>query len=468
MKKYYNPDNPKALSPVDGREHRYTYDLQDFLSEFALMKYRTMVICLYFIELSEAGISRELTIKERKLLTDIYENFGEQSFEEIKEIEEITNHDVKAVEYFIKQRIAGTSLDELKEMIYFGLTADDVNNLAYALMVRDALKNVYFPGMGILLEKLAGMIEEFGNAKMLGRTHGQPASPTTMGKELAVFAQRLKKNTEELLEVRTDGKLSGAVGSYNSFIAAYPAFDWLGFSKKFVSKLGLEPNIYTTQIEGYVNLMRAFQIMERNNLVLINLSQDIWRYISDSYFMLRAKREEVGSSAMPHKVNPIDFEIAEGNLEISNALLHSFVNTMSITRLQRDLSDETPKRNIGVAFAHAIIGIRYFIDGLAKLDADREKMLADLNNNPEVISEGIQTIMRAAGVEKPYEKMKGLTRGKKVTLQEIHSYIRDLELPSDLENKLLSLRPENYVGLSEKLAELAAEDLKKFIVKLKQ
>ena len=466
MKKYYNPNNLKAISPIDGREYKYTKDLEGLLSEFGLMKYRTKVICLYFLELSKSGVIRKLTEKEKDLLISLFEKFDEKSFVEIKEIEETTNHDIKSVEYFIKGRVEKTSLKDLKEMIYFGLTADDVNNLAYALMFVDSLKKVYLPTAKNLLEKLANLIEESKSAKMLGRTHGQLASPTTMGKELAVFAQRLKKNLEDLLSIKIEGKLSGAVGSYNSFTSAFPDFDWINFSRKFVSSLGLEPNIFTTQIESYTGLLKAFQNLERTNLVLLNLCQDMWRYISDGYFKLRAKKEEVGSSAMPHKVNPIDFEIAEGNLEISNSLLSSFVNTMSITRLQRDLSDETAKRNIGVALAHALLGLRFVQAGLEKVDADKEKMLEDLKNNPQVIVEGLQSIMRSQFVDSPYEKMKELTRGKKVSLEEIHIYIKKLGLKKDLEKKLLVLKPENYTGLSEKLAELAVEDLRKFLEKI--
>ena len=467
MKKYYNPNNLKALSPIDGREYNNTKELENFLSEFGLMKYRTKIVCLYFQELSKSGIVRRLSEKEKSFLVSLFENFDEKSFVEIKEIEETTNHDVKSVEYFIKKKIEKTTLKDLKEMIYFGLTADDVNNLSYALMLKDSLEKVYLPAVKGSLEKLISLIEENKDAKMLGRTHGQPASPTTMGKELAVFSWRLKRNLEDLISIKIDGKLSGAVGSYNSFSSAFPEFDWLEFSKKFVSSLGLEPNIFTTQIESYTNMFKSFQTLERINLVLINLCQDMWRYISDGYFKLKIKKEEVGSSAMPHKVNPIDFEIAEGNLEIANSLLHSFVSTMSITRLQRDLSDETAKRNIGVAIAHALLGLRFVQAGLEKVDADKDRMLEELKNNPVVIVEGLQSIMRSQSVDSPYEKMKELTRGRKVSLEEIQLHIKNLKLEKNLEKRLLELKPENYTGLSEKLAELCAKELKDFLKKIK-
>ncbi|MDO8561780.1 MAG: adenylosuccinate lyase [bacterium] len=462
-----------AVSSVDGRYRVYGDIISGSISEFALMKNRIAVECEYVLALSEtAGIGlRKFTAGEKKTLRGISENFTLDDARIVKKIEQdgyegipATNHDVKAIEYYIKSKVKGTSLQDVGEWIHFALTSEDVDNIAYALMLRGTLENALLPALSLLQKGITDLASEHAATPMLARTHGQPASPTTFGKEMRVFEARVSRQIEQLKARTILVKFSGATGNYNAHSAAVPDVDWQEFSKTFIerfnsprSDLGirLELNETTTQIEPHDTYAELFDNVRRINTILIGFSQDIWRYVSDGWLTQKPKEGEVGSSAMPHKVNPIDFENAEGNLGVANALFEHFSRKLPISRLQRDLSDSTVKRTFGLAFGHSYIGYRALTKGLGKLRVNEGAMLEDLQAHPEVIAEAIQTVLRKEGVAVPYEKLKELTRGRKVTIEDFAKFIEGLSVDEKVKKHLKALRPENYIGLAEKIAKAA-------------
>lgn len=442
-----------AISPVDGRYREKLEELSLFFSELALIRYRVKIEVLYLIELAKIGTIRKFNSKEKDFLISLFKEFQLRDAQEVKKIEKTINHDVKAVEYLIKRRVEKTSLKDIKEFVHLGLTSEDVTNLAYSLMIQDCLKEVYLPTLNSLIKQISQLVNKYKNIAMLARTHGQPASPTTMGKELAVFIHRLRNQIKSF--PRLTGKLNGAVGNYNANFVAFPKVNWIKFSKDFIGDLGLQPNLITTQIESHDCWAQLFQTMVRVNNILINFNQDIWLYISLDYLKQKSSEKEVGSSTMPHKINPIDFENSEGNLGVANSVLNHLANKLPITRLQRDLSDSTVCRNIGLAFGYGILAFKSTLKGLGKTEINQKVIGKDLKNHPEVIAEAIQIILRREKVKMPYEALKKLTRGKKVTLAQLHRFIESLEVSVKIKKELKKIKPENYLGLAEKLTKVA-------------
>jgi adenylosuccinate lyase len=434
------------ISPIDGRYADKTAELQNICSEFGLIHYRVRVEILYFIALSDAGIFK-LSAKQKKDLHQVYETFTYADAERIKETEQVTNHDVKAVEYFVKDALSKLKLDKYLEFVHFGLTSQDINNTAMPMLWRDALYII-----ATYIEDTLADIHEIGWANkkvsMLARTHGQSASPTTLGKELLVFVERLQNQLVLLKQIPFAAKFGGATGNFNAHIVAYPKIDWVKFGNNFVNNtLGLQRMQYTTQIEHYDMLAAQCDTLKRINNILIDYARDVWQYISMDYFTQALKANEVGSSAMPHKVNPIDFENAEGNLGMANAILEHLAAKLPISRLQRDLTDSTVLRNIGVPLGHILIALKSLAKGNGKLVVNTHRILEDLNNNWAVISEAIQTILRRENYPKPYEALKALTRGNKhITKESIHSFIDDLQVSVAIKKELKNITPENYIG----------------------
>lgn len=444
-------DELSAISPIDGRYRDKTRELALYFSEYALIKYRTQVEVEYFISLCELGIS-PLDKVDRSVfgvLRKIVENFSEQDAQRIKEIEKVTNHDVKAVEYFLKEKFDELHLEAFKEFIHFGLTSQDINNTATPMMWKDALQKTYVPQLEDLISLLGKFAEEWKDIPMLARTHGQPASPTRLGKEIKVFEYRLRNQTEVLKRIPAKAKFGGATGNFNAHRVAYPHIDWKGFGNSFLSdKLGLVREEYTTQISNYDTLAASFDALKRINTILTDFTRDMWQYISMEYFKQRIKEGEVGSSAMPHKVNPIDFENAEGNLGIANALLEHLAAKLPISRLQRDLTDSTVIRNIGMPLAHGLIAIKSTTKGLHKLLLNEEAIERDLENNWAVVAEGIQTILRREGYPKPYEALKALTRtNQHITEESISNFIDTLNVNEEIKKELKAISPRNYTGV---------------------
>lgn len=440
-----------AISPIDGRYRDKVENLANYFSESALIRYRVTVEIEYFIALCEiplpqlAGFNHDLF----EQLREIYRNFTVEDAQKIKDIEKITNHDVKAVEYFIKEKFDALHLHDYKEFIHFGLTSQDINNTAVPCSFRDAVYDVYYPVVDSLRAKLEELAEEWKNVPMLAKTHGQPASPTRLGKEIKVFTYRLTRQLELLKKVPISGKFGGATGNFNAHHIAYPEIDWAEFGHKFLTeKLKLEREIYTTQISNYDNFAALFDNLRRINNIIIDLDRDFWTYISMTYFKQKIKEGEVGSSAMPHKVNPIDFENSEGNLGIANAIFEHLSNKLPISRLQRDLTDSTVLRNIGVPLAHTIIAMKSTLKGLDKLIINREAIDKDLEKNWAVVAEAIQTILRREGYPNPYETLKALTRtNNKVTQESIAEFIDTLNIPEELKQRLKQITPSNYTGI---------------------
>lgn len=452
----------QALNPLDGRYFEKTRALAEYFSEEALMKYRTQVECEFFIFLasSRAVGLRKISTQEIKRVRSLYVDFSDKSFSSIKKYEKTTNHDVKSVEYFIKDSLKNTSLKNTLEWVHFGLTSEDVNNLAYALMLSLSLKNTLVPKITEINKNLENLARKYKGLPMLSRTHGQSASPTTLGKEFKVFSVRLKRQLKTLREYKIQAKLNGATGNYNALHVAYPKTDWISFSKKFITHLGktadvsLETNLLTTQIEPHDTYAELSDNLRRINTILLDFNQDIWRYISDGWITQKPKEGEVGSSTMPHKINPIDFENAEGNLGLANTLLSFFATKLPISRLQRDLSDSTVERSWGVALGYSLLAYLSILRGMSKIEANKEKITADLWNNPEVIAEGIQTILRRENYPVPYEALKKLTRGKSVSMEDFARFIDSLEISPKVKGELKKITPGNYTGLAEKLAVL--------------
>lgn len=440
-----------AISPIDGRYRSKTKSLACFFSEEALIQYRVRVEIEYFIALCELPLPQLADFNPSLFedLRSIYKHFTEEDAKEIKEIEKTTNHDVKAVEYFIKKEFDQLEIQDYKEFIHFGLTSQDINNTSIPLSVKEAVKEVYLPQLDEVIEQIKTLAEEYKNIPLLARTHGQPASPTRLGKEFAVFVNRLEEQRKSLLSIPNAAKFGGATGNFNAHVVAYPKTDWKNFGEDFVeSRLGLHHSFPTTQIEHYDHFAALCDAMKRINTILIDLDRDIWTYVSMDYFKQKIKAGEVGSSAMPHKVNPIDFENSEGNLGIANALFGYLAEKLPVSRLQRDLTDSTVLRNIGTPFGHSLIGFQSTLKGLGKLLLNEDKIKADLENNWAVVAEAIQTILRREGYPNPYEALKELTRTNEVMNQEaIHNFVDQLDIDSKVKVELKMISPYNYTGL---------------------
>ncbi len=445
-------DSLTAISPIDGRYRGKTESLANYFSEYALIRYRIRVEIEYFITLCELPLP-QLAHFDHSLfdaLRDIYRNFDEKAASRVKEIEKTTNHDVKAVEYYIKEqfdRIGG--LDDVKEFVHFGLTSQDINNTSVPLSLKDALNEVYYPQVEELIAQLQQYADEWKDVPMLAKTHGQPASPTRLGKEIMVYVYRLTEQLNTLKQCKITAKFGGATGNFNAHHVAYPAYDWRTFGNKFVAeKLGLEREQWTTQISNYDYLGAIFDAIRRINTIIIDLDRDFWIYISMEYFKQKIKAGEVGSSAMPHKVNPIDYENSEGNLGLANAILQFLAQKLPVSRLQRDLTDSTVLRNIGVPLGHSVIAIQSTLKGLRKLILNEDKILSDLDNTWAVVAEAIQTILRREDYPHPYEALKALTRTNKTMTEEtIHEFIQGLNVSDDVKAELMKITPRNYTGI---------------------
>lgn len=441
-----------AVSPIDGRYRGKTECLADYFSEYALIRYRVRVEIEYFITLCELPLPQLESFNSAlfEQLRDIYRNFDKAAAARVKEIESITNHDVKAVEYFIKEefdKIGG--LDDYKEFIHFGLTSQDINNTSVPLSVKEALEEVFYPQIEELIAQLKEYAEEWKNVPMLAKTHGQPASPTRLGKEVEVYVYRLSEQLATLRNCKMTAKFGGATGNFNAHHVAYPQHDWRAFGNRFVSeKLGLEREQWTTQISNYDHLGSVFDAIRRINTIIIDLDRDFWMYISMEYFKQKIKAGEVGSSAMPHKVNPIDFENSEGNLGIANAILQFLAQKLPVSRLQRDLTDSTVLRNVGVPVGHSVIAIQSTLKGLRKLILNEEKLREDLDNTWAVVAEAIQTILRREAYPHPYEALKALTRtNEKMTEETIHAFVQTLNVSDSVKAELMAITPYNYTGI---------------------
>ena len=439
-----------AISPVDGRYGSKTDALRTIFSEYGLIRHRVVVEVRWLQALAaheSIGEVPLLSAHADRLLNDIIEKFSEQDAQRVKNIERTTNHDVKAVEYFLKEKIAGnTELEAVSEFIHFACTSEDINNLAYALMLREARNQALLPLLDDVIRAISELAQRYADQPMLSRTHGQTATPTTVGKEMANVSARLHRQREQYAAIPMLGKINGAVGNYNAHLVAYPDVDWPAFSQQFISDLGLEMNPYTTQIEPHDYMAEQFDALARFNTVLIDFCRDVWGYISLGYFKQKTIAGEVGSSTMPHKVNPIDFENAEGNLGIANALFSHFGAKLPVSRWQRDLSDSTVLRNTGVAVAHCVIACESCLKGISKLQLNEVRTAEDLNNSWEVLAEALQTVMRRYGIEKPYEKLKDLTRDQDVNRETLQVFIQSLDLPENVKQELDDLTPVTYTG----------------------
>ena len=446
----------RALSPADGRYADKVNSLRDIFSEYGLIRYRVLVEVRWLQWLADDPAIAELgplSSVMKDVLNSIVDDFSLDDAERVKAIEATTNHDVKAVEYLIRERLGdGPETQPLKDFLHFGCTSEDINNLSYALMLRSGRSEVLTPQMRKLRNQIKGMAHEHADLPMLSRTHGQTASPTTLGKELANVVARLERIEKQFAGVEILGKFNGAVGNYNAHVIAYPDLDWTAISHQFISSLGLQPNPYTTQIEPHDGSPEYCHALVRYNTVLIDFARDIWAYISLGYFKQKVAKDEVGSSTMPHKVNPIDFENAEGNLGVANAMLGHFAEKLPISRWQRDLTDSTVQRNLGVAAGYIVIALQSLLKGVGKLRVNEEAIHADVAAAWEVLAEAVQTVMRRYGIENPYEKLKALTRGQAVTREILLEFIGTLEIPDAEKERLLKLTPESYIGIADQQA----------------
>ena len=445
-----------ALSPIDGRYGNQVAGLRPIFSEYGLIRHRILVEVRWLQALADHSGITEIPKPGKHaqaILEKIVVQFNEEDAQHIKNIEKTTNHDVKAVEYFLKEKTAGNrELAAISEFFHFGCTSEDINNLAYALMLREARHQTLLPQMDDIIGAITRLAHDYAGQAMLARTHGQTASPTTMGKEMANVVQRLKRQHNQFSAVAILGKINGATGNYNAHLAAYPDIDWVAFSRSFVTDLGLEWNPYTTQIEPHDYIAELFDVISRFNTILIDFCRDIWGYISLGYFRQKTVSGEIGSSTMPHKVNPIDFENAEGNLGIANAVFGHLSAKLPVSRWQRDLTDSTVLRNLGVGIAHSLIAYQSCLKGISKLELSPQKLQVDLDNAWEVLAEPIQTVMRRYGIENPYEKLKELTRGHTVDQKTLHRFIKSLDIPDEAKQRLLALTPALYTGAAEPLA----------------
>lgn len=451
------PSNVFCISPVDGRYQAKVEPLKKITSEYGLIYYRVLVEIRWFQFLSNEKLITELpqfSESENRFLENIIAHFNEKDALRVKEIEKTTNHDVKAVEYFIKEKL--NELPQIKkyeEFIHFACTSEDINNLSYALMLKDAV-SILKPILIKINDEIRQLAHHHASIPLLSRTHGQPASPSTLGKEMANVSARLNRQFKQLDNLEYLGKINGAVGNFNAHISAYPEIDWLKLSQNFVESLNLDYNPFTTQIEPHDYIAEMFDLVCRINTILIDFNRDIWTYISLNYFKQKTIKGEIGSSTMPHKVNPIDFENAEGNLGIANAIMAHLAKKLPISRLQRDLTDSTVLRNVGVGFAHSLIAYQSMLKGISKLELNEKPMLDDLSHNVEVLGEAVQTVMRRYGIENPYEKLKELTRGKRITQEELKTFVEKLEIPDEAKKELAQLLPKTYIGMADKLAKM--------------
>ena len=445
-----------ALSPLDGRYASKTNALRPILSEAGFMHHRVKVEVAWLIALSEAGFAElpPFSKSARALLEGLASNFTEDDAARIKSIEAVTNHDVKAVEYWLKEKVNDVpELVKASEFIHFACTSEDINNTSHGMMLKTARDTVLLPQLATVIAKLTELAHEHAELPMMSRTHGQPASPTTLGKEMANVVARLKRASERIAGVQILGKMNGAVGNYNAHLSAYPDIDWAAFSRKVIEdKLGLTFNPHTIQIEPHDYIAELFDAIARTNTILLDLNRDIWGYISIGYFKQRTKAGEIGSSTMPHKVNPIDFENSEGNLGMANAVLKHMSEKLPLSRWQRDLTDSTVLRNIGVGFGYSVLAYDSCLRGLNKLEVNPERLAADLNESWEVLAEPIQTVMRRYGIENPYEQLKELTRGKGITKEALREFIQGLTIPTEEKKRLLDMTPASYIGLAAQLA----------------
>jgi len=439
-----------AISPIDGRYGSKTSDLRPIFSEYGLIRHRVTVEVRWLQMLSgreEIAEVPAFSSHANELLDRIVDEFSERDAQRVKNIEATTNHDVKAVEYFLKEKVAGNDeLEAVSEFIHFACTSEDINNLSYALMLREARTQALLPQMDEIIDAISRLAHEYAEIPMLSRTHGQPASPTTLGKEMASVAFRLKRQREQLVMVPVLGKINGAVGNYNAHLATYPEVDWPGVAQQFITGLGLDWNPYTTQIEPHDYIAEYFHAVTRFNTVLIDFCRDVWAYISLGYFKQKVVAGEVGSSTMPHKVNPIDFENAEGNLGVANAIVGHLAEKLPISRWQRDLTDSTVQRNLGVGIAQSVLAYQSCLKGISKLEVNQETLANDLAANLEVLAEPIQTVMRRYGIDQPYEKLKALTRGQRITPEALSEFIEKLEIPEQAKKTLLEMTPATYIG----------------------
>ena len=450
-------DSLTAISPIDGRYASKCDELKEIFSEYGLIKRRVLVECVWLEALCDAKEIAEckaLSAAERKALRAIAAEFSVEDAARVKEIERTTNHDVKAVEYFLKEKVAGTSLEKRAEFIHFACTSEDINNMSHALMLRDG-KACLRAAMDEMTAKIAAYAKEWAKVPMLAHTHGQPASPTTVGKELAVVSARLKRQAGEIDRLVMPAKMNGAVGNFNAHLSAYPKVDWEKLSRKVIESLGLRQNRLTTQIESHDGIAELFDAICRWNSVLTDFDRDVWMYISMGYFKQKTIKGEIGSSTMPHKVNPIDFENSEGNLGLANAVMGFMSSKLPISRMQRDLTDSTTLRNMGVGFGYTLIAIRSTIKGLGKLELNAERLAEDLDRNWEVLAEPIQTVMRKVGMDRPYERLKELTRGRRVNAEIMRDFVEALPLPAEDKARLKKMTPATYTGIAAKLAKLA-------------
>ncbi len=439
-----------AISPIDGRYGNKLEALRPIFSEYGLIRHRVTIEIRWLQKLStDQHISEVPTFSEHadQLLNDIVNNFSKDDAQRVKNIERTTNHDVKAVEYFLKEKITGNNeLEAVSEFIHFACTSEDINNLSYALMLNEARNQIILPQMDSIIDQLTSMTHEFSDQPMLSRTHGQTASPTTLGKELANVVYRMQRQKNQMADVEILGKINGAVGNYNAHLSAYPDHDWETFAKTFIESLDITWNPYTIQIEPHDYIAEYFAVIGRFNTILLDFCRDIWAYISNGYFKQKTIAGEIGSSTMPHKVNPIDFENAEGNLGLANAIFEHLSAKLPVSRWQRDLTDSTVLRNLGVGVAHSVIAYTSAMKGISKLEVNANILLADLDNSWEVLAEPIQTVMRRYGIENPYEKLKELTRGQGIDQETIRAFIQTLDLPEDAKQRLLEMTPTNYTG----------------------
>ncbi len=439
-----------AITSIDGRYHSKTKHLANIFSEYGLIKYRILVELKWLIHLSQQTEIKEVPAfseEQQAWILSIYDNFQLEQAQQVKDIEATTNHDVKAVEYYIKNQLdADIELSNIKEFVHFACTSEDINNLSYALMLKQARKELFIPMLESIISTLSAMAIEFADTPMMSKTHGQPASPSTMGKEFANVVFRLKYQLKQLEQTPLFGKLNGAVGNFNAHYSAYPELDWPQVSESFISQLGLTFHPFTTQIEPHDFVAEICHNVIRLNVILIDFSRDVWGYISNGYFTQKTVAGEIGSSTMPHKVNPIDFENAEGNLGLANATLQHLAEKLPVSRWQRDLTDSTVLRALGSAFGYCVIAWSSLIKGINKLAISEKTLFEDLNNNWELLAEPIQTVMRRYGIDNPYEKLKELTRGQKVNQQQIQTFIKKLDIPADAKERLLQMTPANYLG----------------------
>ncbi len=450
-----------ALSPLDGRYREHVRALSVFYSEYGFIKTRLEIEIQFLLELSEWKVIRPFKPKEKQLLTSLIETANEEHILRIKEIEKSTRHDIKAIERFLRERMEKTPLEDIVEMIHFGLTSEDVNNLSHRLLLKRVKEQILLPTLREVSESLSLRSRTYKSIVMLARTHGQPAVPTTLGKEFVNFAVRLSKQIQALEKATLTGKLNGAVGNFNALTYALPGIDWISFSENFTKHFGLEPNNFTTQINPYEDIIEHFQIIERINGILLDFNQDMWRYISDEWLIQEIKKGEVGSSTMPQKVNPIFFENSEGNLQIANSLFEGMVRKLGISRLQRDLSDSTTMRNVGISLGYSVLAYKNALEGLKRISPNEKKIKEDLNKNWTILTEGVQTLLRKNNIKDPYLLISGLSKGQNIGEKEWTEWVEQLPIDKKLKTRIQTLTPETYIGYAEKLVESAIKDINK-------